>query len=914
MKIEKLCEYLNDIGLLQLSNINTFLKIYSQISHNKYKNPTDKLALALFSYLGLVSKNEQHLYDVCKNIVESFSNNQIIQRYRGIKLLRNILKSKLHSRFNTFLSKLNTHIYRRQNRNRGSPRKKYYNDNYNNSNNLYKNKNLYNSLNNEDSNNMVPMKKGRIVKKNKNKNNNESDTNDNISPYLDNKIEISSLEEEKECTFSPRINKNYKPKSRSNSKNARNVNLNYNYDDYKFSPNKNKKKLNQNLYYSGNLNNNRYTPFKNNTNYGHNNVINDEIEKLYEYYNDPNNNPDNYYKSKTQSRFFPMNSNRGTYPYLSNQDNYNYNVRNYPNPNYMNYCNGNNNSILYHYYDNNYDFYRKGQEHVKKVEDKILQMKIQKFNELSEACTFSPIVHSPPRYINKRSSKGTNKGLNRCLTSTNLQKRNYLNIDDNSNDKKNPSNQKIIKMKNNINKIIDDYADDYYKNYPQKQISKKRPRSYSASKIKNNQKEDSIYKKREIEIRKERMFPFFPNIKYGVEVKSTFADRQNKYLSDKEENEKKIKDELDKKQKEYEKKYKRPKKEVEEIFKNLYDKKTGKDKEKQLDKEKEKEKSKKKKPIIDWDARIKKNTKESRGEYEWKNKPKKKSNNNQKFEGKSFNDFIGKKDNKKDNNEDNKEDNKDKKENKDNKDKKTNKNNKNNAVNNTKGSTKEIEKSISNKNAVPIPLDKDQQKDLPMLDSQIKYVDESKKKEENSNGANGELLPMLSQQIKFVEEPKKNEPVKNGSKRNSKPNNIDSKEQRLPMLNEQIISIEEPKKNEPVPTGIKGNSKPNNIDKNENRLPMLNEQLISVETQKKDEPNNLLPMLDDQLKFSSNPTNQFDQDGNYDIKQSDLMRSNSDISLSINLEEKAKQFEKDKLLDNIKGKSAAINQLKKDKK
>ena len=201
-----------------------------------------------------------------------------------------------------------------------------------------------------------------------------------------------------------------------------------------------------------------------------------------------------------------------------------------------------------------------------------------------------------------------------------------------------------------------------------------------------------------------------------------------------------------------------------------------------------------------------------------------------------------------------------------------------------------------------------------MLDSQIKYVDESKKKEENSNGANGELLPMLSQQIKFVEEPKKNEPVKNDSKRNSKPNNIYSKEQRLPMLNEQIISIEEPKKNEPVPTGIKGNSKPNNIDKNENRLPMLNEQLISVETQKKDEPNNLLPMLDDQLKFSSNPTNQFDQDGNYDIKQSDLMRSNSDISLSINLEEKAKQFEKDKLLDNIKGKSAAINQLKKDKK
>lgn len=913
MKIEKLCEYLNDIGLLQLSNINTFLKIYSQISHNKYKNPTDKLALALFSYLGLVSKNEQHLYDICKNIVESFSNNQIIQRYRGIKLLRNILKSKLHSRFNSFLSKLNNHIYRRQNRNRGSPRKNYYNDNNSNNNNLYRNKNLYRSLNNEDSNSMVPMKKGRIIKKNKNINKNNSDSNDindNIPPYLDNKIEISSLEEDKECTFSPKINKNYKPKSRSNSKNARNVNLNYNYDDYKLSPYKYKKNLDQNLYYSGNLNNNnRYTPFKNNTNYGHNNKINDEIEKLYEYYNDPSNNPDNYYKSKTQSRFYPINSNRGTYPYLSNTNNYNYNARNYPNPNYVNYNNGNNN-ILYHYYDDKYDFYKKGQEHVKKVEDKILQMKIQKFNELSEACTFSPIVHSPPRYINKRSSKGKNKGLNRCLTSTNLQKRNYLNIDDNSKDKKNPPNQKLIKMKNNINKIIDDYADDYYNNYPQKQIKRKRPRSYSASKIKNNKNENSIYKKREEEIIKERVFPFFPNIKYGVEVKSTFAQRQNKYINDKIENEKKIKDELDKQQKEYDKKYKRPEKEVEKIFDELYKRQTKNEKEKQLENAKEKEKSKKKKPIIDWDAKIRKNTKGSRGEYEWKNKLKKKNNNNQKVEGKSFNDFIGKKDKKNDNNEDNK----DKKENKDNKDKKNNSNNKNNVSNNTKMNETEIKKSISNNSALPTPIVKDQQKDLPMLDSQIKYVDESKKKEENNKGIDGELLPMLNDQIISKEEPKKKEPVKSGSKRNSKPSNFDKDEKRLPMLSDQLISEGEPKKNEPVPIGTKGNSKPSNIDKEENRLPMLSDQLISKEEEKKDEPNNLLPMLDDQIKFSSNPANDFDQDGNFDVKQSDLMVSNSDISLSLNLEEKAKQYENQKILDNFKVKSDAFSQIKKDKK
>ena len=143
---------------------------------------------------------------------------------------------------------------------------------------------------------------------------------------------------------------------------------------------------------------------------------------------------------------------------------------------------------------------------------------------------------------------------------------------------------------------------------------------------------------------------------------------------------------------------------------------------------------------------------------------------------------------------------------------------------------------------------------------------------------------------------------------------IDSNENRLPMLSEQIISVEEPKKSEPVPSISKGNSKPNDIYKDENRLPMLSDQIKSVEEQKRDEPNNLLPMLDDQIKFSSNPVNDFDQNGNYDVKQSDLTLNNSDIYLSLNLEEKKKQFENQKILDKIEGKSAAFNQIKRDKK
>ena len=61
---------MNDIGLLKLESINNFLKIYSQISKNNYKNESDKLILTLFSYFASISKNDQKLYDLCKNIID----------------------------------------------------------------------------------------------------------------------------------------------------------------------------------------------------------------------------------------------------------------------------------------------------------------------------------------------------------------------------------------------------------------------------------------------------------------------------------------------------------------------------------------------------------------------------------------------------------------------------------------------------------------------------------------------------------------------------------------------------------------------------------------------------------------------------------------------------------------------------
>ena len=81
MKIGKICDYLNNIGILQLESINNFLKIYSQLSQNKYKSKSDKFILALFSYITLLSKNDQLLYKTCSNIVNNYSNNMILHRY-----------------------------------------------------------------------------------------------------------------------------------------------------------------------------------------------------------------------------------------------------------------------------------------------------------------------------------------------------------------------------------------------------------------------------------------------------------------------------------------------------------------------------------------------------------------------------------------------------------------------------------------------------------------------------------------------------------------------------------------------------------------------------------------------------------------------------------------------------------------
>ena len=110
MKIKKICEYLSEIGILELKDLNYFLKIYSQIENNKCKREIDRLKICLFIYINSISKNDNHLFKICRNIIDSYLNTQLVLKYKALNSFSNIFKNKLKSLFNLFFYKLNLFV------------------------------------------------------------------------------------------------------------------------------------------------------------------------------------------------------------------------------------------------------------------------------------------------------------------------------------------------------------------------------------------------------------------------------------------------------------------------------------------------------------------------------------------------------------------------------------------------------------------------------------------------------------------------------------------------------------------------------------------------------------------------------------------------------------------------------------
>ena len=582
--MEKLCEYFNDLGILQLNDVNTFLKIYSNISPNNYENKNEKIILALFSYLSLITKNDQHLYEICKDMIDSYSNNQIINRYKGLNIINNIFRTKLYSRFNLFLFKINQFLFIQNNKNQTPNNQKIRSFT---SNKIPKDKNLNtNYFNNYENKNNFHVKNGKVMKKSKIKD------NDKINDII---YKFSKEDEFGYMTSPPFVGNNPKSKPKSsNNKKQRNIKLNSNYDEDTFSPYRYNHINNINDF----LYDNKYkfcdTKFNiNNRYYCYNNRRNNEKEKIYDYYNNINN------------INFPINPNYNSYNKfirINSRNNQPFNYINYNN--YSNYNDYNN--LSPYYYDNNYNFYQKQQAHLKKVEAKIIQLKAKQINDISEKCTFSPLIHKSPKYKNKRH-------INRCLTSINLNNRKY-NINDKVNSDNNSiKSQNLLKMKENINKIIDDYMSINSNNESKKEIKKSRNKSYSSPKLKNNNVQSThIDKAKEYENERAKMFTFKPNINSNYESKGNVIERLTKLPDKKNDNKK---EELNKSN--TEKKNKRPKSEINLIVKRLTEKKEKKQN------DNSKNDKKKNKQIINWDERFKKHKKSYPQDYKNNNKPKK---------------------------------------------------------------------------------------------------------------------------------------------------------------------------------------------------------------------------------------------------------------------------------------------------
>ena len=593
MSIEKICEYLNDIGILQLENINNFLKIYTKISQNKFKNKSDNLILALFSYITLISKNEQHLYDICKNIVNSFTNNQILYRYRGIYMLNNIFKTKLYSRYISFFLKLNSfrnkiNLYSKH-KSIKSNKRNLIRENYKNEEKILNN----NSSSRKKLNNKI----GKIIntKSIKIKTNNDNNIYINLNKDNENNNIYKTFDLDKkddECTFNPKTNKYYKSKQNNNIRSFEKINNENNSSSF----------LNKNNDNKNNLRRLKGDYYNNSTNYANNNVINNELEKMVE-------NMPKYNGNMSNSRYIPKKLSyrkefNQMYPSNSYQE-----IPFYSDPN-MNE-NENYNDLVNNYLNEDYDFYKNEQDYIKKVQEKIFLLKIQKMDKIAEECTFTPEINEVPRYL-YRNKNGENNMTDININYENNYKNNIYNINNKFSSNSLINSKSFSKRRKN--KLIEEFTDNNYNVYPKRRKHhSKDSHSYSNSKIKNN--EYSVYKAKKDKLMKlfSEQYPFMPSIRENkkFKIKSTFDERQKKFIEDKKKKFKEKEQEELKEIEEMKKYYNKSKTNIQKLVKKLYDDEAEKIKERLKT---EKEKSKKKK-IIDWDKRNKLNREKYPEEY-----------------------------------------------------------------------------------------------------------------------------------------------------------------------------------------------------------------------------------------------------------------------------------------------------------
>jgi len=587
MKIKKICEYLSEIGILELKDLNYFLKIYSEIENNKCKREIDRLKICLFIYINSISKNDNHLFKICRNIIDSYLNTQLVFKYKALNSFNNIFKLKLKSLFNLFFYKLNLFVLNKK-KSKFIVQPVYYRQNKlenHNENNINKSKEEYKDY------------KGKIKHK-FNINDINNDPKDRIT-----------VEDVRECTFAPCINE-YKP-----------------YKENK----ENTEQIKSFTYYTPSFNILAKIPdnIKNikNENYYLNNII--DIERL-KTYNGNNNNIINKYGNKKRNS-----SSLDIHNYSSQiKNDLNFDKNNYYHKNNCLYIINKENNInkkrsktprqqeslnTSEIFNN---FLLKQNKHVKDVERKIMNLKLEERNKEEKECSFSPEIHSYnvhnrfSGYLenlnNYYNNNSKNRNINLLTSHYNSSSSNKSNINIHNN------NGICRKFEGSLSPIGDNFTKELY-NIGQSSNSKKRINSVGQEFFDKLSKENKEKDKKIQDLRDKVMneiYTFSPKIEYNdkYKIKGSFEERQKEYIQNKKRLEnKKDEDEkiyMDEMNKMYMPKYKRKNK---DIINRLYDKEIEK-----IKKDKKND-EKKKKNVINWNKRYK--------ESKYKNK----NNNNNNF-------------------------------------------------------------------------------------------------------------------------------------------------------------------------------------------------------------------------------------------------------------------------------------------
>ena len=342
MNLEKICEYLSEIGILGYENINTFLNIYSKLNKQNYSHKENKIIETLKIYLTNNFIKNNQVSKLCASIISSYINYQLILKFQSLNNMNNLLLSKLRNKYILFFLNLSLHLLKNEPRNKRS-------------------------------------KKRNLVKKSNSKRNiNKYDKYDeeNMNIYEENP-ELISSDDEKECTFTPQINKNFKGYKNNNLSNveshvyyspAFNISSKFPINKYK-----------NNIYTNQNISANDM----NNYSYSNLNISNDNRSNAS--YNQYGNNFNQFPEQQYYNEY-----NKNNYTYYNNLNNNRMIMNNIPS-----YNNINNYSNISANNERNAElFFNKELHHIQKVKDKIENLKIEKLNKLKEECTFKPKINT----------------------------------------------------------------------------------------------------------------------------------------------------------------------------------------------------------------------------------------------------------------------------------------------------------------------------------------------------------------------------------------------------------------------------------------------------------------------------------------------------------------------------------------